>query len=371
MPLKVGQILTNEDLINLMGSEKQKNNYKLKRMLQPKTKKSLLKQLDRYCKYETGKKGKLITYKITEVFNETKEKVDNRKGNSGGSNNSIYQDDFINIMIYNLYNYPERCKLLSRSYLCKMANLVNSNYTTCKRNISELSIILDISEDEVYSFYNDNQKKLASIVERGLNNCRRKSILTYNSTTVVVKKELKLQYNDLGEPVVKNNKPVYDINHIHRIATENELEMILNIEHTVKEAMFGNKNTDNKNVFLSGRWSEYKSKIKNELKLRDLNIEYYYEAYELNWIKSNIEELYKEIVHKYDDSSNNINKNYINSVENTINNNSTKTRGVYKKENYANNQFKLSNTLIDKNTEYLGNDKELRMQAEFKRGEKK
>lgn len=365
MNLRVGQILTNEDLVELMGSEKQKISYREKRMLQPKTKNSLLKQLDRYCKYNQSKTGKLITYEITEVFGFVREKEDKR-----GGNNSIYQDDFRNIMIYNLYNYPERCKLLSKSYLCKMANLVNSNYTTCKRNVKELSVILEIDEDEVYSFYNDNQKKLASIVERGLNSCRRKSILTYNSVTVVVKKEAKLKYNELGEIVIKNNKPVYEIEHIHRIASDDELEAILSIEHKVKEVMFGDKNIDNKNVFLSGRWSEYKNKIKAELKSRDLNINYYYEAYELNWIKSNINELYKEIAGEYTNSSNNINKNYINSVENTINNNSKKTRGIYKKENYSKNQFKLSKTLIDKNTEYLGNDDELKIKAELKKGDK-
>lgn len=365
MNLRVGQILTNEDLVELMGSEKQKISYREKRMLQPKTKNSLLKQLDRYCKYNQSKTGKLITYEITEVFGFVREKEDKR-----GGNNSIYQDDFKNIMIYNLYNYPERCKLLSKSYLCKMANLVNSNYTTCKRNVKELSVILEIDEDEVYSFYNDNQKKLASIVERGLNSCRRKSILTYNSVTVVVKKEAKLKYNELGEIVIKNNKPVYEIEHIHRIASDDELEAILSIEHKVKEVMFGDKNIDNKNVFLSGRWSEYKNKIKAELKSRDLNINYYYEAYELNWIKSNINELYKEIAGEYTNSSNNINKNYINSVENTINNNSKKTRGIYKKENYSKNQFKLSKTLIDKNTEYLGNDDELKIKAELKKGDK-
>lgn len=365
MNLRVGQILTNEDLVELMGSEKQKISYREKRMLQPKTKNSLLKQLDRYCKYNQSKTGKLITYEITEVFGFVREKEDKR-----GGNNSIYQDDFRNIMIYNLYNYPERCKLLSKSYLCKMANLVNSNYTTCKRNVKELSVILEIDEDEVYSFYNDNQKKLASIVERGLNSCRRKSILTYNSVTVVVKKEAKLKYNEFGEIVIKNNKPVYEIEHIHRIASDDELEAILSIEHKVKEVMFGDKNIDNKNVFLSGRWSEYKNKIKAELKSRDLNINYYYEAYELNWIKSNINELYKEIAGEYANSSNNINKNYINSVENTINNNSKKTRGIYKKENYSKNQFKLSKTLIDKNTEYLGNDDELKIKAELKKGDK-
>lgn len=369
MDLKVGQILTNEDLVNLMGSEKQRENYKTKRKLQKKTKESLLKQLDRYCKYLEYKKGNAKQYEIVEVFENCKDKKDNRKGNSGGANNSIYQDDFINIMIYNLHNYPEKCKLLSKSYLCKMANLVNSNYTTCKRNIKELSVILEIDEDEVYSFYNDNQKKLASIVERGLNSCRRKSILTYNSVTVVVKKEAKLKYNELGEIVIKNNKPVYEIEHIHRIASDDELEVILSIEHKVKEMMFDDKNIDNKNVFLSGRWSEYKNKIKAELKSRDLNINYYYEAYELNWIKSNINELYKEIAGEYTNSSNNINKNYINSVENTISNNSKKTRGIYKKEDYAKNQFKLSKTLIDKNTEYLGNDDELKIKAELKKGE--
>lgn len=363
--LKKGNILTNYDLVRLVGSDKQISNYEKTKKIQKPTKDSLLKQLSAYCEYKEVKVGRSINYKITNIYEEKRDKEEKR-----GGNNSIYQDDFKNIMIYNLYNYPERCKLLSKSYLCKMANLVNSNYTTCKRNIKELSVILEINEDEVYSFYNDNQKKLASIVERGLNSCRRKSILTYNSVTVVVKKEAKLKYNELGEIIIKNNKPAYEIEHIHRIANDDELEAILSIEHKVKEVMFGDKNIDNKNVFLSGRWSEYKNKIKVELKSRDLNINYYYEAYELNWIKSNINELYKEIAGEYTNSSNNINKNYINSVENTINNNSKKTRGVYKKENYASNQFKLSKTLIDKNTEYLGNDDELKIKAELKKGDR-
>lgn len=367
MNLEVGQILTNEDLVNLMGSEKQRENYRNKRKLQKKTKESLLKQLDRYCKYLEYSEGNAKRYEIIEVFEKCKDKKDNRKGNSGGANNSIYQDDFMNMMIYNLYNYPDRCKLLSKSYLCKMANLVNSNYTTCKRNIKELSTILEINEDEVYSFYHDNNEKLKGIAERGLSSCRKKSILTYNSVTVLAKKELIYKYNELGEPIIRGNKPVYEIIYKHKVADENELEIILDVEHKVKEEMFGDKNKCNRNIFLSGKWNEYTKNIKREIKERDLNISYYYEAYELNWIKSNIEELYKKIENKYDNFSNSINKKYVKSTEQTINSNfNSASKEMYKREEYVENQFKLSKTLIDKNTKYLGNDDELRKMAKIK-----
>lgn len=359
---KKGQIINSKELVEKMGTEKQIAKYNQTNKLQKSAKDSLLKNLSLYCEYKEVKVGRSINYEILEVYSEPRVKEEKR-----GGNNSIYQEDFINIMVYNLYHQPERCKLLSKSYLSKMANLVNSNYTTCKRNIKYLSDILEIEEDDVYSFYNDNQKKLSSIVERGLNACRRRSILTYNSVTVVAKKEVRFIYNELGEPILKNNNPVFEIVHIHRIAEDNELEVILNVEQTVKEKMFNNKNIDNKNIFLKGKWSEYKKEIKIEINKRNLNMDYYYEAYELNWVEENIEEIYKKEKRKYKKSSDNINKNYIDSVEKTIESNSKKNKGIYSKENYIANQMMLSKTLIDEKAKYLGNDEELRIKAELKK----
>ena len=45
MKLNIGQILTNEDLVNFMGSEKQIRTYEKTRKLQKLTKDSLLKKL--------------------------------------------------------------------------------------------------------------------------------------------------------------------------------------------------------------------------------------------------------------------------------------------------------------------------------------
>ena len=228
MPLKVGQILTNEDLINLMGSEKQKNNYKLKRMLQPKTKKSLLKQLDRYCKYETGKKGKLITYKITEVFNETKDLP--FKGD-----NSVFRENILETK-----DDDEFFKELRASFGAHPSNLNNGRNREKKRYASwsiQGNIINENYDWTVLLYSNQTNEK---DVYLGVNICDLKLYFEkrYRYIEEIIKKIDKLEFEFIEEMrQLKIKESVSPTTQLLILREENKIRMNADIIEELIEQM--------------------------------------------------------------------------------------------------------------------------------------
>lgn len=79
--LEVGKVLSNEEVIDLVGTEKQKEQYKLKKTFKGNTKSAVLKNLSSICKFEEIKVGRKSSYKIIEVYDEKKEVKDNRINN--------------------------------------------------------------------------------------------------------------------------------------------------------------------------------------------------------------------------------------------------------------------------------------------------
>lgn len=82
-----GQVLTNKDLVELVGTYKQKEIFKKKGTIKGNTKTSLTNKLGEYCTFIEIKEGRNVSYLITEVFVEIKEKLHGlkyKKGNKKG-----------------------------------------------------------------------------------------------------------------------------------------------------------------------------------------------------------------------------------------------------------------------------------------------
>lgn len=79
--LEIDKILSNEDLVNLVGSSKQIENFYNNNSMPTNVKKSLLKQLSRYCEFEEIKINKKSHYKILKINEVVKDKVDKRINN--------------------------------------------------------------------------------------------------------------------------------------------------------------------------------------------------------------------------------------------------------------------------------------------------
>lgn len=77
--LKIGQILTTKELVEIWGTEKQKNNYYKTKKLKADTKNSILKEAGCYCKLESFKVGRELRYKIVEVYESKLDKIGGKK----------------------------------------------------------------------------------------------------------------------------------------------------------------------------------------------------------------------------------------------------------------------------------------------------
>ena len=331
--LIVGQEIKNyKELCNLLGVEVKTG----------KSKQLQHKEFDRYFKYE--KQGQ--KYIIKEIYREKKEKMDKRRN----GNNTVFTDDFRNLMIYMLHKNRTESMLMSKGAMYKAMNLVNENYLIARSNIPKLSEIVELPQEAIYEFYDYNSSKLRDTLERNLKHCRSRSLLFYESVVAVAVYDTIVAYNDLNKPIVDyKGELVHNIDVVYREATHEEKQIILKFENEVKEEM-GLK--DNQEIFLKKKWKYFKQEVENKLKQANTNIKFYYEAYKLTWNNDKIDSEYKLLNLNSSDLKTNLNNNMIESI-----NKSTVKRHDKAKRQFLieGNQFKIDKILRQKAENYINN----------------
>ena len=331
--LIVGQEIKNyKELCNLLDVEVKTG----------KSKKLQHKEFDRYFKYE--KQGH--KYLIKEIYEQAKEKIDKRKE----GNNTVFTDDFRNLMVYMLHKNRTESMLMSKGAMYKAMNLVNENYLIARSNIPKLSEIVELPQEAIYEFYDYNSSKLRDTLERNLKHCRSRSLLFYESVVAVAVYDTIVAYNDLNKPIVDyKGELVHNIDVVYREATHEEKQIILRFENEVKEEM-GLK--DNQEIFLKKKWKYFKQEVENKLKQANTNIKFYYEAYKLTWNNDKIDNEYKLLNLNSSDLKTNLNNNMIESI-----NKSTIKRHDKAKKQFIieGNQYKIDKILRQKSENYINN----------------
>lgn len=346
--LIVGQSYKYKEICELIGIEPKTGN----------TKNSQLKELATVVNYE--KNG--VRFLIKEIYREKKEKMDKRKE----GNNTVFTDDFRNLMIYMLHKNRTESMLMSKGAMYKAMNLVNENYLIARSNIPKLSEIVELPQEAIYEFYDYNGSKLRDTLERNLKHCRSRSLLFYESVVAVAVYDTIVAYNDLNKPIVDyKGELVHNIDVVYREATHEEKQIILKFENEVKEEM-GLK--DNQEIFLKKKWKYFKQEVENKLKQANTNIKFYYEAYKLTWNNDKIDSEYKLLNLNSSDLKTNLNNNMIESINKSTIKRHDKAKRQFliegnqykidkilrqKAENYINNQECLTNVLISEKAESL------------------
>lgn len=349
--MKISQILTNEDVVNLVGNSKQIATFNKNKKLTEPSKTAILKKLESICRFEKIKIGRKVGYKVIEIYDTKKEIEDKRKNNKGG-NNKVFVDDFKKIIIDVMYKNKTEEMLLSKTAMFKTANLINDNYKIGRNNIEKLSKLLNTPQNLIYEFYDNNHSKLKKTVETSLRNCRSKSILMYEEVVAIAINKANIVKNELGEPIIENGKIKYETILEYREATKDEKQLILNYEEKVKSDLGFDENASEQELYLSGKWKEFKKKVEKELRNKGTNINFYYKAYKLTWNNKTIEKMHNRYCSDLGDlmlAKNNINKNIVDSINKT---NKTIKRNKIKNnkevhEDYDEHNNKLTNTLID------------------------
>lgn len=296
--LKIEQVVKNyKELCELLNVEAKAGG---------KSKQLQHKEFNRYFEY--NKQGH--KYIITKIYEDVKEKIDNR-----GGNNSVFVDDFRNLMICMLHKNRTESMLMSKGAIYKAMNLVNENYLLARNNIPKLSEIIELPQASIYEFYDYNSTKLRDTVERNLKHCRNRSLLIYESVMCVAIQEVLIAYNELNKPILDNyGRVVSESRLTYREATKQEKQIILKYENEVKKEL-GLK--DNQEIFLKGKWKQFKQEVEKRLKLANTNIKFYYEAYKITWNNKDVDEEYNKIKEeiKIKEIENNINHNMVESIK--------------------------------------------------------
>ena len=219
--------------------------------------KAQFKQLDSYCKYHKEGRSKIIIDKIYEM---PKIIEDKRKDLNKVSNNSKFVKDIEALLLHLLSQSRGNNINLSSNMLFQELQMININYSAARKNVYKLSEITNIAPEFIFDFFNFTNSELKTILETSLNSLQRRSLIFWNKEIMVC------------------------TNYIHRIATDQEKEVILKLQ---KETLKNMGYDSLQSVFLANKWSIFKRAVNSKL-YTNLKIDYFYNSYKINYNHENI-----------------------------------------------------------------------------------
>lgn len=256
----IGEMITYKSICEVCELKYQKGNGK----------DAQIKDIQRYYKLDKVK----TKYHVIEKYKDPLPK-DDKRSETSASNSVKYADDIETIMLYTLQNKKEFVCTISQALL--LCNLVNENYNVGKKDIPITSKLLNLDIENVYNFYDSTGRRLRDTFERALNRMRSKALLSYTKPIMVACNDVQIKLNELGEPKLVNGKISYKVKEVHRLATKEEVNVILDCEANTLNRL---ECDDMQRVFLAHKWNEFKRIVNEEISSR-LNIKYYYEAYNI------------------------------------------------------------------------------------------
>jgi hypothetical protein len=216
-------------------------------------------ELERFCSFR--KSGHSIL--IDEVFEEEKEKVENRGKSAGSRNNHNVYSNFIQLMITDLLAQCNGHISISRSRLQVSIGMSNENYSELGEYIRKLSDYTGIPVHVLYDFYNTNNGNFKRRIESALDNLQDKSIIIYSTIHKVGVKD----------------------EYVTRTATEDDLEVIVECQKEVLEEW---EYIHMKDIPMKDR-KKFRKKVQRLLNERS-DIQFYYKAYDITINKKYIEQ---------------------------------------------------------------------------------
>lgn len=226
------------------------------------SRKAQVREIERFCKFRKIEGTNKI--EILEIYKEVKPKMVSSAGN-----NVKYIDD-MEYLILTLLSDVEISKNervgFSKNYLYEYCGLSNVNFKRARGNVLKFSEMVDMPVQTITECFEYTSNRMLVAVQRTLNRLQRQSLITWgNGYNLVLVDEQDVKYLE--------------------VASVEEERLILKIERDALTEM-GYK--DKRQVFVSGRWDEFKKKTTEELKQMYSNLCYYYDSICFNYNKSNI-----------------------------------------------------------------------------------
>lgn len=271
--LKEGQVIKNyKELCEILNWKTTGGTYK----------KARLKELERYCSYH--KEGNKII--IDEIYKDVKEKVDMR-GKQDNNTPSYVEDIKLNIIGELLTKGINGKYVVGKGVLLRNVGLTNCNYSYCKRRQSKLANYLEINKEVINDYYNSVDSMLLGNLEKALKDLTNQKIIQVNTTLLLCKNVITdITYEhttriDEFDEEIETIKPVVQSDVIYVQATDDERQIILDIENKVLCNMNEKRLTD---IILKGKSREYYSKCYKEIRKEIKDINFYFQAYDIMFL---------------------------------------------------------------------------------------
>ena len=237
---------------------------------------------------EEYKKGRTTFYKIVSMNELSEQSLVDLTLDKRGSN-GVFTDDLQIVMLSILSQKRNGEIAFSKGKLFKELHLINDNYQTAKYNVPTLSKLIEVDESICYEFFNDSQRKMISYVETALDKLKSRRLIIWEKVLMVAK--IDTVKNELGETKIVNFKEgetssKVSVGTLHRAANTLEKKYILATE---QEVMHSLGCTDTKEIFLKGKWNEFKRKV-NQILVDKINVKYSYDGYLITYNHDRIEQ---------------------------------------------------------------------------------
>lgn len=255
------QILNNDELVMIWGTESNKNNYKKNKKVTGSMKKSLLDRARMECEIEDLGRGKYKIIKIREVpIPKTMVDIEN----------TIYECLCPLILYNSISSYHNKENKLEIS-LIKYYNLlqnISNNYNKIRYGSKDSCEKLDIDIQNHKDFFKESSSFLKRTLENSLNYLEKmKTTKCYKFRMIVIRE------STLDSDSEKIN---VDANYIHRRATDEEIRYELDVKDRIMKEL---NIEEEKDCYFSFKSKEFSRLIKEEYAKKD--IKFFYDGYEI------------------------------------------------------------------------------------------
>lgn len=175
--------------------------------------------------------------------------------------------------------------------------MINENYLTGKYNIKKVAKLKQFDEINVDEFFTKSSDTLTRHLEQALDSLEKNSLITYSMVKWVSVIITSIKYNEGLNASVDRYTHIddYDNEHVNyesknsvviekRPATDDEVDEIRRVERqTILDLGF----VDYQSLIRYGKWYEFKQIVSSQL-LKDFNIEYYYDKYDIRFHSDHI-----------------------------------------------------------------------------------
>ncbi|MDM5306320.1 hypothetical protein [Peribacillus frigoritolerans] len=239
--LSEGEIFKNYKALCEALNEKVKTGY---------SKQAQLKEWEGYFTYLKDK-NKFI---ILKILDDPIVKVEQR----GGNNKLAHADKMDEMLTYILSKQEDGELLMTINRLLLEMKMINENFTYGNYNQNKVSNYLDIKEAYIEEFFHLTKRTFKSNIDSMLDRLERKSMIYWNKVKTVC----------IGKG---------DVTEEHRLATKDEIQLIMQVED---EVMIELGCEDKQDIVKKEMWKYYKKEV-NKVLTEKANIMYYYDSYNI------------------------------------------------------------------------------------------